>query len=303
MILAILKLEEHGKYIKGASSSTPASIGMVFKHFIWEYGFSFAPLEKAIAHDCEIVDRLDLHYILHSQNCNINQHLEEDGEVIDKEICTCALQTPVSKKVNKSDSQTKDPQAQLMTLLQRLMNNQQKEEEDFKTRSMQHGQSLHYSQAQLMIIDPLNKFNNIGKSSYNFAHIQQEFRDVHHRLNIEMSNYVRYAKSRIGGDQDRPSLAHVLPDILGIQYRMQEFDEPVITPIQEESKTSSDLHPTPAPRPKPVESTPQQTSAAPASKQSVGPKQPEPTQTPSATVITGKSGKNKKKQKGMGGKK
>jgi hypothetical protein len=58
-----------------------------------------------------------------------------------------------------------------MTLLQRLMNNQQKDEEDFKTRSMQHGQSLHYSQAQLMIIDPLNKFNNIGKSSYNFAQI------------------------------------------------------------------------------------------------------------------------------------
>ena len=64
---------------------------MIFKHFIWEYGFSFAPLEKAIAQDCDILDRMDLHYILHSQNCNINQHIEENGEIIDKDICTCGL--------------------------------------------------------------------------------------------------------------------------------------------------------------------------------------------------------------------
>jgi hypothetical protein len=42
-------------------------------------------------------------------------------------------------------------------------------------------------------VDPLNKYNNIGKSSYNFAGIQQELREVYCRLNDEMINFVKYA--------------------------------------------------------------------------------------------------------------
>lgn len=96
-----------------------------------------------------------------------------------------------------------------------------------------------------MIIDPLNKFNNIGKSSYHFAQIQQELRDVHQRLNIEMSNYVRYAKNRVSGEQNRPNLDHVLPDILGIEYQMQDFDVTLLKADPEESKAGSEVEPTP----------------------------------------------------------
>jgi hypothetical protein len=86
---------------------------------------------------------------------------------------------------------------------------------------------------------------------------------------------------------------------------MQEFDETVTTPAQEESKSTTEVEPATAQTAKPVESTPQK-SPAPSTaipKQTLGPKQSDPTPSPSATIITGKSGKNKKKQKGMGGKK
>jgi hypothetical protein len=44
-----------------------------------------------------------------------------------------------------------------------------------------------------VIVDPLNKFNNIGKSSYNFYMIQEEFKQVYHRLNEELIKFVKYA--------------------------------------------------------------------------------------------------------------
>lgn len=118
---------------------------MIFKHFIWEYGFSFAPLDKAIAQDCEVLDRNQLLYIFHSPTCNINQNIKSEEEVIDKDICTCGLQTNTKKSDTVGNGQnhpTKNPQTQLMTLLQKLMNNQNKDEmnEEFKGRNIQHGQ-------------------------------------------------------------------------------------------------------------------------------------------------------------------
>lgn len=182
-----------------------------------------------------------------------------------------------------------------MTLLQKLMNNQQKEEDDFKARNLQHGQSLHFNQAQLMIIDPLNKFNNIGKSSYNFAQIQQELRDVHQRLNIEMSNYVRYAKNRVSGDQNRPNLDHVLPDILGIEYQMQHFEEMHVAADPEESKAGDEVGPTPTAKVVKVPSPKSTATTTETPKQEPAPQTTDSPLPPSAGgVSSGKAAKNKK---------
>lgn len=48
------------------------------------------------------------------------------------------------------------------------------------------------NQAQVVIVDPLNKFNNIGKSSYNFHMIQEELKMVYQRLNEELIKFVKY---------------------------------------------------------------------------------------------------------------
>lgn len=53
----------------------------------------------------------------------------------------------------------------------------------------------------LIIIDPLNKHNNIGKSSYNFVQIQDEFRDVYTRINDEMLQFVRSCSQKQNGQQ------------------------------------------------------------------------------------------------------
>jgi hypothetical protein len=76
-----------------------------------------------------------------------------------------------------------------MALLQKLVNNQNQDDldDDPRGRSM----PIHFNQPQLIIADPLNKFNNIGKSSYNFAAIQDELRAVHGRLDQELATFVR----------------------------------------------------------------------------------------------------------------
>jgi hypothetical protein len=100
--------------------------------------------------------------------------------------------------------------------LQKLLHNQQDEDSpEFKANR---GASAYLNQAQLIIIDPLNKFNNIGKSSYNFAMVQEELRQVYYRLNDEMVRFVKYASTRNQiGAQNRHSDLHLdglIPRIL-----------------------------------------------------------------------------------------
>ena len=47
-----------------------------------------------------------------------------------------------------------------------------------------------------MIVDPLNKFNNIGKSSYNFELVQLEMREIYYKLNEELVKFVKAASEK-----------------------------------------------------------------------------------------------------------
>ena len=49
---------------------------------------------------------------------------------------------------------------------------------------------------KLIIVDPLNRYNNIGKSSYNFCAIQSELRDVFNRLTEELIRFVKFVAAR-----------------------------------------------------------------------------------------------------------
>lgn len=64
------------------------------------------------------------------------------------------------------------------------------------------GASSNVFTPQLIIVDPLNKHNNIGKSSYNFQVIQEELREVYKRLNYELVQFVRFvARGQQGAPQ------------------------------------------------------------------------------------------------------
>ena len=97
------------------------------------------------------------------------------------------------------------------------------------------------NQTQLIIVDPLNKFNNIGKSSYNFSMIQQELRDVYSRLNDELIKFVKYASNR--GESDSFNIDGLIPRILLVDYeiiqKQEEEKEPTpIVPKPEEIKVT-----------------------------------------------------------------
>ena len=95
-------------------------------------------------------------------------------------------------------------------------------------------------QPQLMIIDPLNKFNNIGKSSYNFPMIQAELGEVYCRLSTELVQFVRYASSRKNSqlnsansqiDSPPPDIDGLIPRIFNVDYKISsnehnEYDNP-----------------------------------------------------------------------------
>lgn len=57
----------------------------------------------------------------------------------------------------------------------------------------------------MIIADPLNKFNNIGKSSYNFTGIQEELRAVYTRLSEELVRFVKFVA------RGAPSTSQSLP--------------------------------------------------------------------------------------------
>lgn len=74
------------------------------------------------------------------------------------------------------------------------------------------------NQTQLIIVDPLNKFNNIGKSSYNFSMIQQELREVYYRLNEELQKFVKYASNR--SESEPFNIDGLIPRILQVDYEI-----------------------------------------------------------------------------------
>ena len=78
-----------------------------------------------------------------------------------------------------------------------------------------------FSQPSLIIVDPLNRFNNIGKSSYNFAMIQQEFKEVYSRLNEQMILFVKHCASKHNSvPEPTPfSVDQLIPKILNISYK------------------------------------------------------------------------------------
>jgi len=124
------------------------------------------------------------------------EHRGHNPMTLDPQTCTCGF-TKSQMKAEATAGNSHNPdgsQSQLVNLLQKLLHNQQDEESpEFKANR---GASTYLNQAQLIIVDPLNKFNNIGKSSYNFAAVQDELKHVYYRLNDEMVKFVKYASTR-----------------------------------------------------------------------------------------------------------
>ena len=88
----------------------------------------------------------------------------------------------------------------------------------------------HANNAQLLIVDPLNKLNNIGKSSYNFAMIQNELREVYKRLNDELIKFVKLLAARSDGSSDESQadmIDGLIPRILDIDYKITQAEEEV----------------------------------------------------------------------------
>lgn len=93
-----------------------------------------------------------MNYILHSPQCNINQFF--NGETYgNEEECDCGF----------SMTSTSDANFNI------------------------HHQ---FGLPTLIIVDPLNRFNNIGKSSYDFKMIQEKFREVYFRFCEELKMFV-----------------------------------------------------------------------------------------------------------------
>ena len=210
MILAILKLEEQ------YGLANKMKLGAIFKHFVFEYGYQFQPIEKGIGQDCLFKDKSELSYILHAQTCNINKPIEETYEMeIDStqeshKLCTCGY-SAANRKEGEGQTGEMSEEDQMMSVLKKLLSIPEPTGEFKKTPG---SQAYHFNQPHLIIIDPLNKFNNIGKSSYNFAMIQQELRDVYSRLQRELVAFVKYRnqKNNDGIYKRRKSNMHTDPD-------------------------------------------------------------------------------------------
>ena len=64
------------------------SVGMIFKHFVYEYGHQFNTADKGIDADGSFAEREEFNYFLHSATCNVNCPITTDeGMVLDQ--CTC----------------------------------------------------------------------------------------------------------------------------------------------------------------------------------------------------------------------
>ena len=103
MLLALLKSQEeqmtYMQYMNdiGASRTQPPSlsVGMVFKHFIYEYGFNFNGQDRGIDADGRFADRKQFNYLLHTPDCNINTPIVLPGAdgapptQYPQHVCTC----------------------------------------------------------------------------------------------------------------------------------------------------------------------------------------------------------------------
>lgn len=145
MILTVLNS------IQRESDTHTWSLSKIFKKFVWEFGFNFDPMAKAISDTCSIEDRQSMNYILHSPQCNINQFFGGDTYGHEDE-CDCGF-----SMTSQADANFAIHQFGLPTLI---------------------------------IVDPLNRFNNIGKSSYEFKMIQEKFREVYFRFCEELKLFV-----------------------------------------------------------------------------------------------------------------
>ena len=246
MILALLRQEEqHLNYLKQLDSMAlncaqlyqdRLSVGMIFKHFIFEYGFQFDSVERGIDKDGLFKPREALSYILHQPSCNINKTLarneREDNAAammtgMPDAPCTCGAGSGLMSHHHAQRNKPSDGVVQgaggdesgaggagnLLEVLRGLlttgkappgMHGESKDadqiDSDAAGKFKRGGALAHMAPPQLIIADPLNKFNNIGKSSYNFQVIQEELREVYKRLNFELVQFVRYvARGAQGG--------------------------------------------------------------------------------------------------------
>lgn len=80
MILSLMREEEIQmsalKTMDGMQMSNAQlkslNVGMIFKHFVYHYGFQFDALNQGIDQDCTTLDRDNFSYLLHQPTCNIN---------------------------------------------------------------------------------------------------------------------------------------------------------------------------------------------------------------------------------------
>ena len=150
-------------------------------------------------------------------------------------MCTCGFTAFENDEPDTENDQ-------MFKLLQNLISGKPGEQaEDAKQRKRPH--PTHVNSPQLIIIDPLNRMNNIGKSSYNFVGIQDELRSVYGRLNDELVSFVRtlVGKDGLSAGIDEPHddmIDGLIPRILNIDYRVRQ----TLEETQEELKQSEKKH-------------------------------------------------------------
>lgn len=128
MLLAIFRLIEKESQYQNAYSNTKTSISMMFKKFVWEYGFNFVAMSKAITQTGEIEDRTNLQYILHTPACTINTKF--DGDTTNHgNACDCGYKLVHSQNQSQDDEDSQEQQetqSNLYEFISKIMNTDDK---------------------------------------------------------------------------------------------------------------------------------------------------------------------------------
>lgn len=211
---------------------------MIFKHFIYEYGYVFDSGTRGIDRDGLFQPKEALGYILHQPSCHINKTLarreKEEGAHVAMAVmaevpCSCGAGSGMMShhhaQRNKGGEGVQGPggddggagAGDLLEMLRGLLTTGKappglrgdgKEPGSLDSEpggKYKRGGSLaHMMPPQLIIVDPLNKYNNIGKSSYNFQVIQERLREVYKRLNAELVQFVRFVARGAQGAGSNP---------------------------------------------------------------------------------------------------
>lgn len=124
MLLAIFRLiERENQYF-----SSKTSISMVFKKFVWEFGFNFVTMSKAITQTGDIEDRNNLQYILHTPICTVNTKF--DGDTANHgNACDCGYKLVHSQSHSQDDddsSEQQETQNNLIEFISKIMNTDDK---------------------------------------------------------------------------------------------------------------------------------------------------------------------------------